>query len=87
MVESNKKTLTALEKKLHTLGLVEPMDFVLHIPLRYEDHSRIHKIAELSPGMKAQLEGTISNIQVVMRGRRQLTAAFTHQSGSKQLRR
>ncbi|CAM5205237.1 ATP-dependent DNA helicase RecG [Oligella ureolytica] len=86
MVESNKKTLTALEKKLHTLGLVEPMDFVLHIPLRYEDHSRIHKIAELSPGMKAQLEGTISNIQVVMRGRRQLTATFTDQSGSIQLR-
>lgn len=86
MVESNKKTLTALEKKLHTLGLVEPMDFVLHIPLRYEDHSRIHKIAELSPGMKAQLEGTISNVQVVMRGRRQLTATFTDQSGSIQLR-
>lgn len=86
MVESNKKTLTALEKKLHTLGLAEPMDFVLHIPLRYEDHSRIHKIAELAPGMKAQLEGTISNIQVVMRGRRQLTATFTDQSGSIQLR-
>ena len=86
MAESNKKTLTATEKKLHTLGLVEPMDFVLHIPLRYEDHSRLHKISELAPGMKVQLEGTISNIQVVMRGRRQLTATFSDQSGSIQLR-
>ena len=86
MVASTKKTQTALEKKLHTLGLVQPMDFVLHIPLRYEDHSRIHQIAELAPGMKVQLEGTISNIQVVMRGRRQLTATFSDQSGSIQLR-
>lgn len=86
MVESKKKTLTATEKKLHSLGLIEPIDFLLHIPLRYEDHSRIHSISELAPGMKVQLEGTISNIQVVMRGRRQLTATFKDQSGSIQLR-
>ena len=86
MVKSKSQVLTATEKKLHTLGLIEPMDFVLHIPLRYEDHSRVHKVAELAPGMKAQLEGTISNIQVVMRGRRQLTATFSDQSGSIQLR-
>lgn len=85
-MESQKKTLTATEKKLHSLGLIEPIDFLLHIPLRYEDHSRIHSISELAPGMKVQLEGTISNIQVVMRGRRQLTATFKDQSGSIQLR-
>lgn len=85
-MESQKKTLTATEKKLYSLGLIEPIDFLLHIPLRYEDHSRIHSISELAPGMKVQLEGTISNIQVVMRGRRQLTATFKDQSGSIQLR-
>lgn len=85
-MESQKKTFTATEKKLHSLGLIEPIDFLLHIPLRYEDHSRIHSISELAPGMKVQLEGTISNIQVVMRGRRQLTATFKDQSGSIQLR-
>lgn len=86
MVHSKKSALTATEQKLHSLGLVEPMDFVLHIPLRYEDHSRIHKISELTPGMHAQLEGTISSVQVVNRGRRQLTATFKDQSGAIQLR-
>lgn len=86
MVNGKKSVLTATEKKLHALGLIEPMDFILHIPLRYEDHSRIHKISELAPGMKAQLEGTISSIQVVLRGRKQLTATFSDQSGSIQLR-
>ena len=86
MVSSAKKVPTATEKKLQSLGLFRPMDFVLHIPLRYEDHSRIHKISELAPGMKAQLEGTISSIHDVTRGRKQLTAKFTDQSGSIQLR-
>ncbi|MDO5667255.1 MAG: ATP-dependent DNA helicase RecG [Alcaligenaceae bacterium] len=86
MPSSKKPTLTATDKKLHALGLVEPMDFILHIPLRYEDHSRIHQISELAPGMKAQLEGTVSSIQVVMRGRKQLSATFNDQSGSIQLR-
>lgn len=86
MVSSKKSALTAIEKKLHALGLVEPMDFILHMPLRYEDHSRLHKISELAPGMKVQLEGTISSIQVVLRGRKQLSATFSDQSGSIQLR-
>lgn len=86
MTPSNKSRLSATEQKLHKLGLVEPMDFVLHMPLRYEDHSRIHKIAELTPGMHAQLEGTISSVRVVHHGRRQLTALFKDQSGSIQLR-
>ena len=86
MVSGKKSVLTATEKKLQSLGLVEPMDFILHIPIRYEDHSRIHKISELAPGMKAQLEGTISSVNVIMRGRKQLTATFKDQTGSIQLR-
>ena len=86
MVSGKKSVLTATEKKLQSLGLVEPMDFILHIPIRYEDHSRIHKISELAPGMKAQLEGTISSVNIIMRGRKQLTATFKDQTGSIQLR-
>ena len=30
-----------MQKALRKLGLVRPMDFALHVPLRYEDETRI----------------------------------------------
>ena len=33
------KAMTDTERKLRNLGLVLPEDFVLHLPLRYEDES------------------------------------------------
>lgn len=86
MSNTTQRSLTATQKKLHSLGLIEPRDFLLHIPLRYEDHSRIHQVADLQPGMKVQLEGTVSNIVVTRGPRKQLTATFKDQSGSLQLR-
>ena len=35
-----------MAQKLARLGLVEPMDLVLHLPLRYEDETRITAIAD-----------------------------------------
>jgi len=72
--------------KLAKLGLTEPMDFVLHLPLRYEDHTRISTIAQLRAGSCAQIEGRISGCEIITRPRRQLTATISDASGAINLR-
>jgi len=45
---------------------------VLHLPLRYEDHTRIVPLAALVPGTEQQAEGTVVNADIQYRPRRQL---------------
>ena len=80
------KALTDTERKLRNLGLVLPEDFVLHLPLRYEDETRVVPINTLRPGFPAQVEGEITKSEVLYRPRRQLTATLADESGELQLR-
>jgi ATP-dependent DNA helicase RecG len=60
------------QRALEKLGLVRPIDFALHLPIRYEDETRVVPIASLRDGNSAQVEGIVSDSQVQIRGRRQL---------------
>jgi ATP-dependent DNA helicase RecG len=75
-----------IERRLHSLGLVQPNDLVLHLPLRYEDETQVTPIASLHPGYSAQVEGQITRSEVLYRPRRQLTAVIADESGELQLR-
>jgi ATP-dependent DNA helicase RecG len=61
-----------LHDQLVKLGLVRDQDLVLHLPLRYEDHTRVVPLAALQSGAEAQTEGTVVNTDVQYRPRRQL---------------
>lgn len=50
-----KRRLTP-EERMTKMGLSSDWDFALHLPLRYEDETRIWSIADLMPGMWAQVE-------------------------------
>lgn len=78
--------LAPLKARLARLGLVRDWDYVLHLPLRYEDETRITPIAELRPGVEAQVEAEVVRSEVTYRGRRQLTAVVRDASGVLQLR-
>ncbi len=80
------KPITDTERKLRNLGLLVPEDFALHLPLRYEDETRVVPIADIRPGFSAQVEGEITRAEVQFRPRRQLTATITDDTGSLQLR-
>ncbi|OWT80081.1 MULTISPECIES: ATP-dependent DNA helicase RecG [unclassified Achromobacter] len=80
------KPRSDLERRLRTLGLTTPMDLVLHLPLRYEDETRVTPISALRPGYPAQVEGEITRCEVTYRPRKQLTAAIADESGELQLR-
>ncbi|MCC7326027.1 MAG: ATP-dependent DNA helicase RecG [Burkholderiales bacterium] len=67
-----KPTGRGLADQLAKLGLARDADLVLHLPLRYEDHTRLVPLASLSPGLAVQTEGVIVNTDVQYRPRRQL---------------
>jgi ATP-dependent DNA helicase RecG len=54
------------------LGLRSDIDLALHLPLRYEDETRLTPLAALREGMTAQVEAVVSNSRVEARPRRQL---------------
>ncbi|HNH35154.1 MAG TPA: ATP-dependent DNA helicase RecG [Rhodocyclaceae bacterium] len=64
----------ALADKLHRLGLRRPADLVLHLPLRYEDETRITPLAEALPGVEGQFEVEVVDCEIAYRPRRQLVA-------------
>jgi ATP-dependent DNA helicase RecG len=63
-----------LADQLARLGIARDADLVLHLPLRYEDHTRLTPLASLSPGLSLQAEGTIVKTDIQFRPRRQLVS-------------
>src|SRR5690606_22927765 len=63
---------SAPQRALEKLGLTRDIDLALHLPLRYEDETRLARIADLRDGMTAQVEGVVQASEVQLRGRRQL---------------
>ena len=72
--------------KLAKLGVHNRFDLVLHLPLRYEDETQLQRIAELTPGMSAQVEGEIIHSEVLFRPRRTLVCQVQDDSGILHLR-
>ncbi|MCV0439135.1 MAG: ATP-dependent DNA helicase RecG [Hydrogenophaga sp.] len=67
-----RKPLSAPQKALHKLGLVRDIDLALHLPLRYEDETRIVTLRGARDGQLAQIEGTVTHSEISFRPRRQL---------------
>ena len=61
-----------LQKAMAKMGLVRDIDFALHLPLRYEDETRLVRLADAREGQLAQIEATVTASEVTLRQRRQL---------------
>ena len=61
-----------LAAKLHKLDLREDWDFALHLPIRYEDETRLTRVKDAQVGVPCQLEAEIVHAEVSYRPRRQL---------------
>lgn len=57
---------------MEKLGLLRDIDLALHLPLRYEDETRITRIADARDGEPAQVEGVVTDSRIEFRPRRQL---------------
>ncbi|PKO62761.1 MAG: ATP-dependent DNA helicase RecG [Betaproteobacteria bacterium HGW-Betaproteobacteria-18] len=71
-VTSTAKALTGPQKALRKLGLLRPIDLALHLPLRYEDETRLVQLRDVREGEVAQVEGRVTHAEVKLGGHRQL---------------
>ena len=76
----------ALADKLGRLGLTSVQDVLFHLPLRYQDRTRVTPIGALRPGMDAVIEGVLLGADVVMGRRRSLLCRIQDGSGTLSLR-
>jgi ATP-dependent DNA helicase RecG len=58
--------------RLAKLGLQSRLDFVLHLPLRYEDETRLSAAHDAPPGRPVLVQARVQRAAVVFRGSRQL---------------
>ncbi len=72
--------------KLARLGLRRDEDFLLHLPIRYEDETTVTPIADVTPGESAQIEAEVAHSEVTYRPRRQLVLRVQDDSGELYLR-
>ncbi|WP_207855784.1 ATP-dependent DNA helicase RecG [Sulfurisoma sediminicola] len=77
---------SAVAEKLERLGLRREADLVFHLPLRYEDETRLTTIRDALPGVPAQFEVEVISCEVAYRPRRQLVAKVRDDSGMLVLR-
>ena len=70
----------AVAIKLAARGLSSLQDLWLHLPLRYEDRTRLTTIAQLQPGVAAQVEGRVSAVERGFRYRPVLKVAIEDDS-------
>lgn len=66
------QALTEPQKALLKLGLARDIDLALHLPLRYEDETRIVRLRDAREGDTVQIEATVTESTVQYRPRRQL---------------
>jgi len=76
----------ALAEKLAKVGLENLQDVLFHLPLRYQDRTRVVPIGALRPGQDAVIEGVVSGADVVMGKRRSLVVRLGDGSGVLSLR-
>ena len=77
-----RRAVPAADKALEKLGLVRDIDLALHLPLRYEDETRLVPIADLRDGEAAQVEATVSDSRIQFRPRRQLVVTLKDEQGN-----
>ena len=78
--------LTVPQKALRKLGLTRDIDLALHLPLRYEDETRIVRLSDARDGDSVQIEGEVTHQEVTFRPRRQLLVSVNDGSDTVVLR-
>ena len=76
----------ALRKKLAKIGLHSEADLLVHLPLRYEDETRVTPLASAPWGEPVQVEVIVGACEVQFRPRRQMVVRATDASGEITLR-
>ncbi len=77
---------TALSLKLERLGILSIQDLLLHLPLRYQDRTRVVPVGSLRPGDEVMIEGSVRAADIVQGRRRSLMCRVQDGTGTLSLR-
>ncbi|WP_110400563.1 ATP-dependent DNA helicase RecG [Sphaerotilus hippei] len=77
---------SAPQQAMDKLGLTRDIDLALHLPIRYEDETRLTPIAQAREGEVAQIEGRVLASRIELRPRRQWLLTVADDSGQIVLR-
>jgi len=75
-----------IEEKLNRFGLHCVQDLLFHLPLRYQDRTRIQPMGALRPGSQVVIEGEIDLTEITFARRRMLLCHISDGTGSVLLR-
>jgi ATP-dependent DNA helicase RecG len=75
-----RKEKSGPQKAMEKLGLIRDIDLALHLPLRYEDETRITPLVNVRDGDTVQVEGIVTHCEVELRPRRQLVVRLQDDS-------
>ncbi|MGA9991919.1 MAG: ATP-dependent DNA helicase RecG [Thiobacillaceae bacterium] len=76
----------SVRAKLDKLGIARDLDLILHLPLRWEDETRIVPIRDLRPAMPAQIQAAIEHAEISYKPRRTLHLIVADESGQLAIR-
>jgi ATP-dependent DNA helicase RecG len=71
-----------LRERLARLGIHSVQDLLFHLPVRYQDRTRLVPLAELRPGAEALAEGEVADAQIGYGRRRSLKVWLVEGRGS-----
>lgn len=75
----------SLAEKLEKIGLMSVQDILFHLPLRYEDKTRVMTVRDLLPGTSTNIIGEVTDSQITHGKRRMLVVTLHDGTGSIQL--
>lgn len=75
-----------MASKLEKIGLASLQDLLFHLPLRYEDRTRITSVRDLIPGIYTNIIGEITQNQIIQGKRRMMLVTINDGTGSVNLR-
>ncbi len=75
-----------LAASLGQLDIHTIQDLLFHLPLRYEDRTRIHPVGSLYPGARVQVEGEVQHAAIVRARRSMLVIVLSDGTGHITLR-
>lgn len=75
-----------MAEKLERIGLVTIQDLLFHLPLRYEDRTRVYPMAKLHPGLWGAVQGKVMAVDTIFGRKKMLTVKISDGNGTVTLR-
>ncbi|ENM5738207.1 ATP-dependent DNA helicase RecG [Vibrio mimicus] len=73
-------------EKLEKVGLLTVQDLLFHLPLRYEDRTRVYPIVQVHHGLWAAVQGKVMAVDTLFGKRKMLTVKISDGNGTLTLR-